>query len=67
MTMKEDEFRVVLARLIYDALEECSPSAYLGEFSLDRPVSIDGKFNFREVAEALETSLRSNSRKHSET
>lgn len=42
-----------MAKAIFDALELGDEGAYLGVFSMDSPVTIDGKFDLAVVAEEV--------------
>ncbi|MCY0146212.1 hypothetical protein OEG84_00380 [Hoeflea sp. G2-23] len=50
---KKTEKMEALALLIYKALEESDPEAYMGDFDTAYPVTIDGKVNLLVAARFL--------------
>ena len=39
-----------LARVIYEAIKETDPDAFIDEFSLELPIAIDGNFQLHALA-----------------
>lgn len=46
-----------IARAIYDAFCRADCNAFIGEFSLTRPVTIDGAFNLEEIASFIKKQI----------
>lgn len=42
-----------LAEQLYNALDDGDPDCFIGGFSLDEKVTVDGRFSFRAVAQHL--------------
>jgi len=56
-TRKPPEIIEVLAEVLYKTLGEADPTAFMQDYTLEHPLTIDGNFHFRALAALLLVNL----------